>query len=155
MLRPTCASFSPAALCLRCLLDEVLQQLPPAAAGVELPRAGAGEPDEAAGWGGAAERSAALEGELDVRFLLLCCPGLEAARQALQQVISCTSMPQVLPAAQAVTFARHEHSIIMRGSNRMSALPCSACMHCPHAIPHGCLKRAHVECLPCSACMHS
>ena len=32
----------------------------------------------------AAERSVRVEGELDARFLLLCCPGLEQARQALQ-----------------------------------------------------------------------
>ncbi len=64
----------------------MLQQLPPAS--MQLPRAGAREPEQARGWGGAAERSATLEGELDVRFLLLCCPGLEAARQALQQVMN-------------------------------------------------------------------
>ena len=139
-LRPSHARFGPAALCLRALLDDLLQRLSPlqvqlaasaplgAAAGptpapemlaaigarllptsplpdmtsqgtvcaeplqgVDLRTTGVAEQgggcsgvaDEGAA-GSMAERSVRAEGELDARFLLLCCPGLEQARQVLQ-----------------------------------------------------------------------
>ena len=73
-LRPGHAGFGQPALCMRALLDELALHVPltPAEGQVAADSAAAEE---------AAQRSTAIEGELDARFVQLCCPQLGQALQ--------------------------------------------------------------------------
>ncbi|KAK9901211.1 hypothetical protein WJX75_000422 [Coccomyxa subellipsoidea] len=79
-LKPSHEAFGPAALCLRCLLDELLERLGPPRPADSSPKPDLLELVP----GDALESSLAIENELDARFLLLCTPQLEQARHALQ-----------------------------------------------------------------------
>ena len=70
-LRPGHATFRLPALCMRAALDELAQHVPLSAApdGVALQDAALKE---------AVLSSIAIEGELDARFVQLCCPQLSA-----------------------------------------------------------------------------
>ena len=72
-LRPGHAAFRLPALCLRAALDELAQHVPLSAApdGVTLQDAALEE---------AVRLSMAIEGELDARFVQLCCPQLTALK---------------------------------------------------------------------------
>lgn len=76
-LRPASEQFGLAALCLRCVLDQLLGRLAPlvaAAAAVGSP--GAQPPLQL--------HAAAATAAADPRFVELCCPMLEQARRVLQ-----------------------------------------------------------------------
>ena len=73
-LRPGHAGFGLPALCMRALLDELALHVPLTPAEGQL-AADSAAADEAA------QRSTAVEGELDARFVQLCCPQLGQALQ--------------------------------------------------------------------------
>ena len=132
MLRPCHAAFGPAALCLRCLLDELLQRLP--APAPRQPCCADGVDDEVDGCAGAAERGVVLEGELDARFLQLCCPGLEAARQALQRVRCLSQRPALVEQVQLHPTSSM-HAILKDGLCIQLAATAGPCLHCVFALP--------------------
>lgn len=76
-LRPGHAAFTLPALCMRAVLDELAQHVPlsPAQDDVTLRKAQSEE---------LALASIAIEGELDARFVQLCCPQLTTALQVHQ-----------------------------------------------------------------------
>ena len=79
-MRPGHASFRLPALCMRALLDELALHVPltPAEGQVAADSAAADE---------AAQRSTAIEGELDARFVQLCCPQLGQALQVHAETV--------------------------------------------------------------------
>lgn len=92
-LLPNSAQFGAIASCLRCVLDDHLEQ------SGEIERT-VGEADAA--WLSALqdwENTAQLQGPvLDARYLHLCCPLLEQARQAIQvQLLDHSLSPPLLP----------------------------------------------------------
>ena len=73
-LRPGHTAFKLAALCMRAMLDELALHVP-------LSVARDGMPSHDAALEEAVLSSVAIEGELDARFVQLCCPQLTTALQ--------------------------------------------------------------------------
>jgi len=85
-LQPRDAAFGPAALCLRCALDDAIGRLPPPPPQAPEQQTNAAAAAGAAGLYGEelARQLAQADGLLDGRFMGLCCPPLQSCRAALQ-----------------------------------------------------------------------
>lgn len=85
-LQPRDAAFGPAALCLRCALDDAIDRLPPPPPQAPEQQTNAAAAAGAAGLHGEelARQLAQADGLLDGCFMRLCCPPLQSCRAALQ-----------------------------------------------------------------------
>ncbi|KAA6417830.1 MAG: hypothetical protein FRX49_12186 [Trebouxia sp. A1-2] len=88
VLLPQSAAFGPAALCLRSVLDDHLEQI----ADIEVTQAASDDAWQALvkTWSEAADLRQPV---VDPRYMQLCCPLLEHARQAVQASISAETAP--------------------------------------------------------------